>query len=168
MKTLLDEAIAQKFKGMSGDSYQEVGKGHGRIETRTCWSTGEVHWLKEIGVWPGLRSVAAVDGKRQIGGKTTVERRYFISSLDGEDARTLAESVRGHWGVENPLHWILDVVFREDGSRVRKGHGAENLSRLRRIALNMLQRETSRKRSIRAKRLKAGWDHDYLLTLLQT
>jgi predicted transposase YbfD/YdcC len=168
VKTLLDEAIAQKFKGMSGDSYQEVGKGHGRIETRTCWSTGEVHWLKEIGVWPGLRSVAAVDGKRQIGGKTTVERRYFISSLDGEDARTLAESVRGHWGVENPLHWILDVVFREDGSRVRKGHGAENLSRLRRIALNMLQRETSRKRSIRAKRLKAGWDHDYLLTLLQT
>lgn len=168
VKTLLDEAILQNFKGMSGDCHQEVSKGHGRIETRTCWCTGEVHWLKDIGVWPGLKSVLAIDGRRQINGKTSVERRYFISSLEGDDARTLASAVREHWGVENPLHWILDVIFKEDHSRVRKGHASENLSRLRRIALNMLQRETSKKRSIRAKRLKAGWDHDYLLKLLQT
>lgn len=168
IKTLLDEAILQKFKGMSGDCFQETGKGHGRIETRICWSTNEIHWLKDIGEWPGLRSVLAVEGRREIDGKSSVERRYFISSLDGEDAQTLAEAVRRHWGVENPLHWTLDVGFKEDQSRVRTGHGAENLSRLRRIALNMLQRETGKKRSIRAKRLKAGWDHDYLLTLLQT
>jgi predicted transposase YbfD/YdcC len=168
VKTLLDEAIVQQFKGLSGDCHRETFKGHGRIEVRTCWSTGEVHWLRDIGHWPGLKSVLAVESHRRIGNQVTMERRYFISSLDGEDARQLAEAVRGHWGVENPLHWVLDVNFNEDQSRVRKGHAAENLSRLRRIALNMLQRETSGKRSIRLKRLKAGWDHDYLLQILQT
>ena len=167
-KILLDEAIAQNFKGISGDCHKETCKGHGRIEVRTCWSTGEVHWLKDIGHWPGLKSVLAVERRRSIEGKVTLERRYFISSLHGEDATRLAEAVRGHWGVENPLHWVLDVNFNEDQSRVRKGHAAENLSRLRRIALNMLQRENSGKRSIRLKRLKAGSDHDYLLTILQT
>jgi predicted transposase YbfD/YdcC len=167
-KTLLDEAIAQNFKGLSGDCHTETCKGHGRIEVRTCWSTDEVHWLKGIGDWPGLQSVLAVESRRTLGNKVTVERRYFISSLDGQDAQRLAEAVRGHWGVENPLHWVLDVNFNEDQSRVRKGHAAENLSRLRRIALNMLQRETSGKRSIRLKRLKAGWDHDYLLQILQS
>jgi len=168
VKTLLDEAIAQKFKGLAGDCHRETCKGHGRIDVRTCWSTSEVHWLKDIGDWPGLQSVLAVENSRRIGGRVTLERRYFISSLDGDDAPRLAEAVRGHWGVENPLHWVLDVNFNEDQSRVRKGYAAENLSRLRRIALNMLQRENSGKRSIRVKRLKAGWDHDYLLQILQT
>jgi len=168
VKTLLDEAIAQKFKGLSGDCHSESCKGHGRVETRTCWCTPEVHWLKGIGHWPGLKSVLAVDSTRRMAGQKTVERRYFISSLAGDDAQQLAGVVRGHWGVENPLHWTLDVTFNEDQSRVRKGHAAENLSRLRRIALNMLQRETSGTRSIRLKRLKAGWDHDYLLQILQT
>jgi predicted transposase YbfD/YdcC len=167
IKTLLDEAVAQKFKGLSGDCSSQTNKGHGRVETRTCWCTGEVHHLKGIGHWEGLASVAVVESKRILQGKTTQERRYYISSLDGEDAQALAEAIRMHWGVENPLHWILDVQFDEDQSRVRKGHGAENLSRLRRIALNKLQAETSRKRSIRAKRLRAGWDHDYLLEILQ-
>lgn len=167
VKTLLDEAIAQDFKGLSGDSFSQTGKGHGRIETRTCWSTGEVQHLKDIGEWEGLRSVAVVEAIRVRGEKVEKERRYYISSLDGEDAQTLAEAIRMHWGVENPLHWILDVGFNEDQSRVRKDHRAENLSRLRRIALNKLQMENSKKRSIRAKRLKAGWDHDYLLQLLQ-
>lgn len=167
VKTLLDEAIAQNFKGLSGNSFCQTGKDHGRIETRTCWCTGEVRHLKDIGQWEGLRSVAAMDAVRILGGKEQRERRYYISSLDGENAQSLAEAIRMHWGVENPLHWILDVQFDEDQSRVRKGHGAENLSRLRRIALNKLQMEISRKRSIRAKRLKAGWDHDYLLQVLQ-
>jgi predicted transposase YbfD/YdcC len=167
IKTLLDEAIAQNFKGLSGDSYSNTGKGHGRIETRTCWSTGEVHHLKGIGHWAGLASVAAVQATRRHHDQVETERRYFISSLPGDDAQALAQAVRMHWGVENPLHWILDVVFNEDQSRVRKGYGDENLSRLRRVALNKLQLETSRKRSIRAKRLRAGWDHDYLLQILQ-
>ena len=167
VKTLLDEAIRQNFKGMSGDCFIETSKGHGRIEKRTCWCTPEVHWLKGIGHWEGLASVLAVESRRTFNGKVEQERRYFISSLEGEDAQLLAQAVRMHWGVENPLHWILDVQFKEDASRVRKGYGAENLSRLRRIALNKLQSETSKKRSIRAKRLKAGWDHDYLLHVLQ-
>lgn len=167
VKTLLDEAIAQKFMGLSGDCFSQSSKGHGRVETRTCWCTSEVHHLKEIGHWPGLASVAAVQARRTIKGKVQQERRYYISSLDGQDAQPLAEAIRMHWGVENPLHWVLDVQFDEDQSRVRKGYGAENLSRLRRIALNKLQLETSKKRSIRAKRLKAGWDHDYLLQILQ-
>jgi predicted transposase YbfD/YdcC len=167
VKTLLDEAVAQKFKGLSGDCFSQTNKGHGRIETRTCWSTGEVHHLRGIGHWEGLKSVAMVESRRTVGGKVQRERRYYISSLDGEDAGSLAQAVRMHWGVENPLHWILDVHFSEDQSRVRKGYAAENLSRLRRIALNKLQMETSCKRSIRAKRLLAGWSHDYLLQILQ-
>ena len=168
VKTLLDEAIAQSFKGLSGDRCDQSHKGHGRIETRTCWCTPEVHWLKDIGHWAGLACAAAVEATRRIGSKLTRERRYFISSLSGEDARSLAAIIRRHWSVENPLHWTLDVQFNEDQSRVRKGYGAENLSRLRRIALTMLQREKTRPISIRAKRLRACCDHDYLLRVLQT
>ncbi len=168
VKTLLDEAIAQNFRGMEGDRFDQTGKGHGRLEVRTCWCTPEIHHLRGLKDWKGLASVVAMDDSRTLGGKTTTERRYFISSLPGDDAQTLAAAIRGHWGVENPLHWTLDVVFGEDASRVRIGHGAENLSRLRRAALNMLQRETTRKISIRAKRLRAGWDHNYLLLILQT
>jgi predicted transposase YbfD/YdcC len=167
IQTLLDEAILQNFKGLSGDCYTHTEKGHGRVETRTCWCTGEIHHLKDLGHWAGLTSVAVVEAVRRQKGQVETERRYFISSLPGDDAQGMAEVVRGHWGVENPLHWTLDVTFKEDQSRVRKGHGAENLSRLRRIALNKLQLETSGKRSIRAKRLRAGWDHDYLLKVLQ-
>jgi predicted transposase YbfD/YdcC len=168
IKVLLDEAIALNFQGMEGDRFDQVNKGHGRIERRTCWCTPEVQQLKGLGGWIGLASAVVVDDSRTLGGTTTTARRYFISSLPGDDAQTAAQAIRGHWGVENPLHWILDVAFKEDCSRVRIGHGAENLSRLRRIALNMLQRETTRRISIRAKRLRAGWDHDYLLTILQT
>ena len=168
IKTLLDEAIALNFKGMEGDCFQECCKGHGRVEIRTCWCTPEVDQLRDIGHWPGLASAVAVDGERIIDGKPVTHRRYFISSLPGDDAETLAQAIRGHWGIENPLHWSLDVTFMEDACRVRVGHAAENLSRLRRMSLNMLQRETSRKISIRAKRLRAGWDHNYLLLILQT
>lgn len=96
----------------------------------------------------------------------TTERRYFISSVAGTDAGRLAAAVRGHWSVENRLHWSLDVSFREDDCRVRVGHAAENFSRLRRVALNLLRGETTAKVGIKAKRLKAGWDHDYLLRVL--
>lgn len=168
IRCLLDEAIATDFKGLEADRFDQVGKGHGRIETRICWCTPEVHHLKGIGGWKDLASVVAVEARRSFPDHSTFERRYFISSLPGDEAQTLAEAIRGHWGVENALHWSLDVTFQEDASRVRVGHGAENLSRLRRTALNMLQRETTRKISLRAKRLRAGWDHNYLLLILQT
>ena len=106
-----------------------------------------------------------VEPIREVKGKTTVERRYFLSSLP-LGVETFARAVRSHWGVENKLHWVLDVYFGEDQSRARTGHAAENLAALRRLVLNMLKRETTVKRGIRRKQLNACWDHPYLLRLL--
>jgi predicted transposase YbfD/YdcC len=171
VKALLDEAILDGFAGVSHGRHQTTDGGHGRVEVRRAWVTDEVRWLGDAlaAKWPGLASVAAVECDRAVaGGKRTVERRYFITSLPGADAAAVLAAVRGHWAVENKLHWQLDVSFREDECRVRKGHGAENLSRLRRVALNLLKRDTSVKIGINGKRLKAGWDEHYLLRLLTT
>jgi predicted transposase YbfD/YdcC len=174
VKALLDEAILGGFGGMSHGRCESVDGGHGRVEARRAWVTDEVRWLGEqlLGQWPGLAtgSVAAVESVRQdlgdLSGKVSNERRYFISSLGGTDAEAMAGAVRGHWSVENKLHWQLDVSFREDERRIRKGHGAENYSRLCRLALNLLKRDRTVKIGVHGKRLKAGWDEHYLLRLL--
>lgn len=174
VKALLDEAILDRFEGVSHGTHQETCGGHGRVEVRRAWVTDEVRWLgaELLALWPGLAAVAAVECDRAVagagGGKRSVERRYFITSLPGTDAAAVLAAVRGHWAVENKLHWQLDVSFREDECRVRAGHGAENLSRLRRLALNLLKRDTSVKIGVNGKRLKAGWDEHYLLRLLTT
>jgi len=167
VKALLDEAILDSFKGMEGDYSEGTEAGHGRIEVRKVWCTPEVRWLKEKEDWPGLRSLAVVESHRQVLGRTSVERRYYISSHCGTDAQATATAIRSHWGIENQVHWQLDVSFNEDQCRVRTGHAAENFSRLRRIALNLLKQEKSVKVGIKAKRLKAGWNPDYLLKVLQ-
>lgn len=164
---LMDEGIRESFQWMHHDGCVETDGDHGRIETRRVWSTPDVQWLKGTGEWPGLRSLAVVESTREVQGQTSQERRYYISSMDGTDAHAIAAAIRGHWGVENQLHWSLDVSFREDDCRLRKGHGAENFSRLRRIALNLLKSESSVKVGIKGKRLKAGWNHDYLLRVLR-
>jgi predicted transposase YbfD/YdcC len=167
VKRLLDEAILEHFAGVKHDYFEQTDGGHGRIETRRAWVTSEVKWLGDLRhEWAGLNVLVAVEAVRQINGKTSTERRYYIASNKTVTAQAAAESIRGHWGIENQLHWSLDMSFNEDASRIRKGRGAENFSRLRRIALNLLQRETSRKVGIKTKRLVAGWDHDYLLGLL--
>lgn len=175
VKVLLDEAILLKFEGMRFDYHEQTQAGHGRIETRKVWCTDEVQHLKGIGPWKGLQSVAVVESRRKVAGKakegvgdgTTIERRYYISSLPGGDAKRMAECVRGHWGVENGLHWILDVVFREDECRIRKGHGAENFSRLRRFALNQHGKEKSTKAmSLRRKRKRCASSLSYLFKTL--
>lgn len=168
LTSLLDEAMLENFAGMKHDYFEETDGGHGRIETRRVWITPEVKWLGDLRhQWPGLNALVLVEAKRQVnGGKTSTERRYYIASHKNATAKQAAESIRGHWGIENQLHWSLDMSFNEDQSRIRKGHAAENFSRLRRIALNLLRRETSRKVGIKSKRLLAGWDHDYLLGLL--
>jgi len=169
VRALLDEAILDGFEGMSHGTHAETCGGHGRVETRRAWVTDEVRWLGGdlVAAWPGLAAVAAVESTRAVaGGGTSTDRRYFICSLPGTDAAAVLAAVRGHWAVENKLHWQLDVSFREDECRVRVGHGAENLSRLRRLALNLLKRDTSVKIGIQGKRLKAGWDEHYLLRLL--
>jgi predicted transposase YbfD/YdcC len=169
VRALLDEAILDGFEGVSHGTHAETCGGHGRVETRRAWVTDEVRWLGGdlVAAWPGLAAVAAVESTRAVaGGGTSTDRRYFICSLPGADAAAVLAAVRGHWAVENKLHWQLDVSFREDECRVRVGHGAENLSRLRRLALNLLKRDTSVKIGIQGKRLKAGWDEHYLLRLL--
>lgn len=163
----LDQGIKTNFSGKALDFHERSEKDHGRIETRRTWSTPEADWFEDREQWPGLRSFAAVECERTVGGKTTTERRYFISSLKGDDAQAIAQAVRSHWGIENSLHWSLDVSFGEDNSRIRKDHGPENFSRLRRIALNLLKQEQTAKVGIKNKRHKAGWDEDYLLRVLQ-
>ena len=142
-----------------------VEKDHGRIETRRYHQSDYLDWFADQDKWEGLRSVGMVESVREIQGQTTLERRYYLSSLK-LDVETFARAVRGHWGVENKLHWFMDVCFREDHSRARQGYAAENLATLRRLALNLLKREKTRKRGIRGKQLNASWDHPYLLKLL--
>jgi len=117
------------------------------------------------GVWPGLRSSAKLEATRQVHGQVSRQTRYYILSW-ADTARQVAAAIRKYWGVENGLHWVLDIAFREDESRVRQGEGAETLSVLRRMAPNLLKREPTAKVGVHAKRLKAAWDERYLLKVL--
>lgn len=165
----LDEAVALNFQGMEHDSVKTVDGDHGRIETRRLWCTSDVSWVPNKEQWPGLRSVAVLESTRQVMGSNhppSTVRRYYISSLPGDDAKTLLGTVRGHWGIENRMHWCLDVAYREDECRIRTGHAAENFSRLRRLTLNLLKAEKTLKVGIATKRLHCGWDPDYLLKVI--
>jgi predicted transposase YbfD/YdcC len=144
---------------------EKVEKDHGRIETRHYYQSDELSWFADLEKWEGLKSVGVVQSTREIDGEKTTERRYYLSSLP-LDVELFARAVRSHWGVENKVHWIMDVCFHEDQSRARAGYAAENLATLRRLALNLLKKETSKKRGIKGKQLNAGWDHAYLLKLL--
>ena len=146
-------------------TWETVEKDHGRQETRRYYQSGELDWFADRSKWEGLQSVGLVEAVREVGGKQTVERRYYLSSLP-VGVETFAKAVRGHWAVENSLHWVLDVQMGEDDSRARTGYAAENLATLRRLALNLLKGEKTKKRGIRGKQLNASWDHAYLLRLL--
>lgn len=149
-------------------TYRTIEKGHGRLDVRTCRTIDDpalVTWLDPEGAWPGLRSIAEVTGERRIDGVITRQTRYYVTSLSGE-AAMVAHAVRAHWGIENQLHWVLDVAFHEDASRARLGHSAENLALLRKLALNLLRTEPTRTHGIKASRLRAGWDNAYLLRVL--
>ncbi len=168
IKDYLDWAERIEFKDIAHDYFEtELKKDHGRIERRRCWVTQEIDWLKQKEERQNLKTVVMVEAMREvIGGGKTVERRYFISSLEA-DAEEALRCVKGHWAIENQLHWCLDVGFREDDCRVREAKSAENLAMLRHIGLNLLKQERSSKRGIEGKRKKAGWDESYLLKVLQ-
>ena len=147
------------------DYFESVDGDHGRVEVRKYWTTSHVDWLQGREKWSELKTVTMVQRERHIDDNVSIETSYYISSLDC-GAQTMAESIRGHWGIENSLHWVLDVCFREDLCRVRKKNGPENLARLRHIALNLLKQEKTLKAGIQTKRLKAAWDRNYLMKVI--
>jgi len=165
-KMLFDQCLTDDCRGIGYSTAATTDGGHGRIEERRLWATSEVSWFAEKDQWKNLRSLIRVQAKRTVEGKTSCEHRYYISDLPADNASGLLSYIRGHWGVENRLHWSLDVSFADDERRIRKGHGAENFSRLSRIALNLLKAEKTNKRGIKTKRLCCGWDHNYLLKVL--
>lgn len=163
---LFEQCLGDDCHGIAYHTASTTNGGHGRIEQRRIWAMAEVAWFTERSKWKNLRSLIRVQAKRTLNGRTSQEYRYYISSLPAHGAAKLLDYIRGHWGIENRLHWSLDVNFREDDRRIRQGHGAENFSRLSRIALNLLKAETTCKVGIKSKRLRCGWDHDYLLKVL--
>lgn len=167
VKGYLDDAICRWQNNPETDELdfmETIDKDHGRIEIRRFWQSDKVEWFAGLEKWEGLKSFGAVESVRDVGGVVTTERRYYLLSLT-RSVRTFAKASRQHWGVENNVHWLLDVTFKEDDSRARTGHAAQNLATLRRLALNALKREKS-KTSMRIKVKKAGWSNDYLLALL--
>jgi predicted transposase YbfD/YdcC len=150
------------------DQTHTTGKEHGRIETRRCWTISdpmELSYVRDYRDWPQLRSVVLLEATRQVGAHATVERRYYIASLVLSAARAL-EIVRAHWGIENAVHWVLAVAFREDDCRVHTDFAPQNLAVIRHLALNLLKQEKTAQVGLKAKRLKAGWSTDYLRTVL--
>ena len=154
------------FKDIPHEFYQTLDGNHGRIETRRYWLLEDVTSLIDAQRWPGLQRVGLVESERRLEGQPpSIEHRYYLLSLDGGVER-FANAVRSHWGIENQVHWVLDVAFNEDASRIRKDHAPENLALIRHVALNLLRQDTSTRAGTKAKRLKAGWDNDYLLGIL--
>lgn len=138
---------------------------HGRTETRRCWSVKAPEWLTGKASWRDLKSLIKIEATREIKEQQTTEVRYYLASL-APDAERAAQTVRQHWGVENSLHWVLDVAFREDESRVRVGNAPENLALVRKITHNLLQQEKTLKRGVKTKRFVAALDDAYLLKIL--
>ena len=165
VELLFQDAKEKGFKDLAHDTCETTDGEHGRIETRRFTTTSEVDWFEEKSKWKKLTSLGMVESRREIGDKITDETRYFISSLPS-DAATFARACRGHWGIENGLHWTLDIAFREDDSRIRLGHAANNLAIIRHFALNLIKQDKKRKIGVKGSRKRAGWDLNYLQHLL--
>jgi len=161
------DCLASGFRDVPYDYCETVDGDHGRIETRRYWTTSAIEWVPDKHLWKHLNTVVMVQRERIVSEKVGMETSYYISSLESKAAE-LAKAVRGHWSIENSLHWVLDIAFREDESRVRKDHAPENLAVLRHMALNLLKKEGSSKRGIKTKRLRAGWDNDYLCKIINS
>jgi len=153
------------FKDKNCHTYSTVEKDHGRIEKRLYAVSNAIDWLPGKEEWKKLQSVAMVVSQRTINGKKSTERRYYISTLS-QNPQQIARAIRSHWSIENNLHWQLDVTFKEDLSRSRTKNNAENFAALRRMAVTLLKQETSKKISMKCKRLLAGWDNNYLLKII--
>jgi predicted transposase YbfD/YdcC len=174
-----EQAQSTKFDAVTYQKRTTRNKGHGRIEERRYWLLNlpeGLAWEEERQAWKGLQSIGRVESlgqTRKENGtwETSRQIRYFLSSLDAREkanGRVFARSVRGHWGIENRLHWVLDIAFREDDCRLRKEHAAENFAVLRHLSINLLHRDRQSKIGIKNRRLRAAWDEKYLSQLLTT
>ena len=166
---LFDDLVASNFTAYAYDHAVTVDKNHGRIETRRCWTIDYPSLdgsLRGADNWPKLTTLVKVQSERRIDGKRTLEDRYFIASYR-DSALHILEHTRTHWHIENSLHWVLDIAFREDECRIRKGNAPQNFAVLRHIALNLLKHNSRSKLGVKNRRLRAGWDDDYLFSVLQ-
>ena len=160
------------FAEIVHDTDEQVSKGHGRLELRQCWTISDPECLAMVAAaaeWQDLRTFIRVRAERRCGAESSNETRYYLSSLPADTAQlahTALQAIRSHWGIENELHWVLDIAFREDESRIRQGFATENMAVLRHMALNLLKQEQSHRLGVKGKRLLAGWDNDYLLKVL--
>lgn len=160
-----ERAEEQHFSGEQYDLYETQEDKHGRQDVRRYWVLTDVDGIPALKQWAKLTAIGCIESQRTVGVKTTVEKRYFLLSLE-LSAQRFAEVVRGHWRIENRLHWALDVAFREDESKIARGYATENLAVLRHLALNLITQEKTVKAGTRAKRMRAGWDDRYLLKVL--
>lgn len=168
----LAEQVADFFEIAEKESYKNIvaiadvsyDKGHGRVETRRCVALS-AHYLDHAQAWVGLASMVMLESIREIGDRKTTEKRFYISSM-APDSRAIANAIRSHWGIENQLHWCLDVTFNEDGCRVRTGNAAENFNLIRKIAMNLLKTNTTRKLTVAKKRQLACLNERYLADVL--
>jgi len=165
VQTFFEDAQKLEFRGIEHAYAQTVDKGHGRVEIRQYWLSPASCALVPDHGWCDLEGVGMVEAKRHLQGKVTVERRYYITSLAG-DVHEFARAMRSHWGIENGLHWVMDMTFREDQLRIRKRNAAQNAAILRRMALNLLKRDTTVKKSLRQKRKYCAWNPEYLMHIL--
>lgn len=169
-ENMLDDVKEAFSQDKPVSSSMELDMGHGRIEKRTCHVIADTSWVCNGEQWKGLQSLVKIESERyhKSNGQTEKQTRYYISSLSA-DALKLNEAIRQHWGIENGLHWTLDVAFAEDKSQKRAGYAAQNFSLINKVALNLLGNEKSKKRrSMKVKRHRAGWDNDYVFQLLST
>jgi predicted transposase YbfD/YdcC len=166
VETWFKQAQTDDWQGIEYSYHETVESGHHRIETRQVWAVplSQLPPLHRQSQWLGLATVVMVRSQRQLWNKTTTKVRFYLSSLDA-DAQRHNRVIRSHWSIENGLHWVLDVTFNEDASRIRQGHAAENLGLLRRLSVTVLKREPSRQ-SLKMKRYKAGMDNDFLIKIL--
>ena len=158
--------IACQFEGFEADTHSSKEFSHGREEIRHYVRLSPIeNQVKNYEKWSNLKSIGRVESVRTVDGKTTVETRYYITTLIN-DVKRMSSAIRGHWGIENSLHWVLDVAFQEDNCRVRKINSPQNFAVLRQIAANLLNGEKSAKGGLKTKRLRAGWDNSYLEKVL--
>jgi predicted transposase YbfD/YdcC len=165
VKLFFEDALSESFD-VPHSFCEKDDWGHGRAENRKCWvvDVGHLEWFRHKDGWKGLKSIVCIESTRRLRDNSSIERRYFISSLCNVDK--IAKSIRHHWNIENKLHWVMDVDFDEDSCRARTDFGAENFALLRQIAHNLIKQESTKKISIRRKILKAGWENEFLIRIL--